>query len=486
MAKKIVTIYIDDSNLRLMVVHGKRIKKWADLPLEPGLVVNNVVVKGAEVAACVKQLLKDQKVRTKKIVVGLSGLHCLSRPITLPQVPRAMLAEAVMREAKRVLPVSLEQYYISWQTIPAKEGEIRVFLVAIPRKPADALLKMLRQMGLKPYLVDLKPLALARAVKEPMAIIVDIQPTEFDIVIVVDGVLQPIRTIAFPSETLSRQDKLMMVKEELSRTIEFYNSNNPEKPLTSDIAIYTSGGLAGELEAHNFLAKELEHPVLPLSSPIHCPEQLDLASYTVNIGLALKELSLGEKAGASAINLNVLPAPYRPKPFPLGKVIAVPGAAVVIGLLVLMAMFIKDASASIDSGRSHLDTSNRILEQKQVQKKKLLENIAELEGKLAAVGARGDTFTTALGNLDDEGNVINGDLEETTNSLSGGVSLTGISHTGAKLTVQGSSPSEVEVLSYASSLDTSGRFPEVIIASINRVEGEGMDFILVLKTGGEG
>jgi hypothetical protein len=33
MAKKVVTLYIDDTSIRLMVAQGKRIKKWADLPL---------------------------------------------------------------------------------------------------------------------------------------------------------------------------------------------------------------------------------------------------------------------------------------------------------------------------------------------------------------------------------------------------------------------------------------------------------------------
>ncbi|GAG99320.1 unnamed protein product, partial [marine sediment metagenome] len=140
-----------DASIRLMVTHDNRIRKWADLPLEPGLVKNSVVIKEAEVAAKIKQLFKDRKVKVKKVIVGLSGLHCLSRPITLPQLPKEMLDEAVRREAKRVLPVPLEQLYISWQTIPAPEGKIHVFLVAVPCKTADALLKVLRQAGLKPY-----------------------------------------------------------------------------------------------------------------------------------------------------------------------------------------------------------------------------------------------------------------------------------------------------------------------------------------------
>ena len=75
MAKKIVNLYIDDTSIRMLVTRGKRIKKWADLPLEPGLVKNAVVIREAEVAARIKQLFKERKVGAKKVVVGVSGLH---------------------------------------------------------------------------------------------------------------------------------------------------------------------------------------------------------------------------------------------------------------------------------------------------------------------------------------------------------------------------------------------------------------------------
>ena len=42
MVKNVVTLYIDDTNLRLLVAKGDKVKKWADLPLEYGL-VNKVV-----------------------------------------------------------------------------------------------------------------------------------------------------------------------------------------------------------------------------------------------------------------------------------------------------------------------------------------------------------------------------------------------------------------------------------------------------------
>ena len=487
MARKITTLYIDDTSIRLMVTRGKRIIKLADAPLDMSLTDVSAKVRDAEVAAKIKHLLKVQKVKTKKVIIGLSGLHCLSRPATVPQLPRAMLDEAVIREARRVLPVPPEQLYISWQIVSAKEGKIQVFMVAIPRQIADTLLGILHQVGLKPYLMDIKPLALSRLVKEATAIIVDVQPKEFDIVIMADGIPQPIRTVSFPQEALSLTERLLMVRDELKRTVQFYNSNNPEKPILPSVTMFVSGELADDPELYESLANELGYRVLPLSSPLKCPKQLDPAYYLVNTGLALKELR--KEAGPLLPNFNILPVPYQPKPFSLARVMALPATAAAIGLIVLLAMTIQDAAASIDSVYSQLGATTFILEQRQSQKKELVESIAALEKKLADTEAARNIFTNAFDSLNKRGDKINGDLEATVNNVVSGISLRSISHSGDRLDLNGGAPSEVEVLEYARNLDASGRFSEVTVASIRRVESsdnmsERMDFNLALTLGG--
>ena len=479
MAKKIVTLYIDDTSLRLMVTDGKRIKVWAESPLEPGLIDNAVVIKEAEVATKIKQLFKAQKVKTKKIIVGVSGRHCLTRPITFPQLPKDMLDEAVRREATRVLPVPLEQLYTSWQIIPAPEGKIQVFLVAVPRKIADALLKTVRQAGLKPYFMGLKPLCLARVVKEATVVIVDVQTTEFDIVIMADGVSQPIRTIPFANEALSGKEKLTIIKNELDRTITFYNSNNPENTLASTVPIFASGELADEPELCQSLSDEIGHPVLSLTSPLVCPEGFATSRHMVNIGLALQKLSSGKEAGPSVANLNALPASYQPKPISLTNIFALPGAAIATGLLVLLVMLIQSTSDDIASIRVQLNTADQLLQQKLSQRQGLAGNIAELEKEIAEVETSRDNFAVAVGTLENQSAGINHDLEVTINSLPNTINLSSINHANSILTISGRAPSEREVLEYLTALDASGRFGEISIANMSRIEGEGMDFTLL-------
>jgi len=479
MAKQIVSLYIDDSSLRLMVTNGKKIKRWAESPLEPGLIENAVVIKEAEVIAKIKQLFKVEGAKTKNIVLGMSGFHCLTRPITLPQFPKAMLAEAVRREAERALPVPLDELYISWQTISAPKGKTRVFLTAIPRRIADPLLKALHQAGLKPSFMDLKPLLLARLVREETAAIIDVQKSEFDIVIMVEGVPQPIRTVPFADDALSWQEKLALIRNELERTITFYNSNNPETPLTSSIPIFASGGLSNESALCQALSSEIGHPVSLISSPLDCPDGFDPSLYLLNIGLVLQKLAFGKKSGPSVVNINTLPVAYQPKPISLTNILVLPGAVIGAALVAFLIVLIQNASANITSMRAELATTNQLVQQRMLQKNEVAENIAGLQEEIDAVQASRETFTAALGSLEKQVTGVNLDLESTTKNLPSAVSLSSISHDNNILTISGRAPSEKGVLQYLLNLDSSGRFGDITITNMTRIEGDVMEFTLL-------
>ncbi|MFH1926370.1 MAG: pilus assembly protein PilM [Chloroflexota bacterium] len=483
MAKKAVTLYIDDTSIRLMVTSGQRVNKLADVPLEPGLVKNSVVQKPEEVADKIRQLFKVRKINSKKVILGISGLHCLTRPILLPQLPKDMLEEAVRREAKRILPVSPEQLYLQWQPIPAPEGKAQVFLVAIPRTAADALFNTLRLAGLKSDLMDLKPMLLARMVKDTMAVIVDVQPTEFDIVVMAGGIPQPVRTVSFPDEASSWQEKTTLIKDDVSRTIEFYNTNNPETPLAATLPVWASGELANESEQCQVLSDGLSRPVLPLPPPFESPDGLDPSRYSANMGLVLKKIAPTNGSGLSVSELNVVPVVYRPEPISLTRILALPSAVIAISLLLFLALMIQNTSADITETRGQLNTTNQLLQQKMVQNQKYADAIAELQLKINNTETSGGNFALALSTLETQSEKVNGNLEVIVNSLPETVSLTSISHTSNTLTLNGQAPGEEDLLSYLRELEASERFSSITITSLGRTAVSGTNFNVILGVG---
>ena len=470
MPGNLVSLYINDISMKLMVTHGKRIAKVAEMPLDAGLSDINNKEKEAELSGKIKNFLDSNKVHSRKIILGLSGLHCLTRPLELPILPQAMLKEAITRESQRVLPVPLEQLYISWQIVAEVQDKIHAYVVALPREMADMLVRVVNKAGYKPYLMDIKPLSLARLSRESNAILIDVQAKEFDIVFLIDKIPQPVRTVSFPSEELSLPEKFEKVKDELKRTIQYFEKNDAENPIKPDTTILVSGELAGAPELYEDLEKELGFKTTLLESPLKTVKELDASSYMVNIGLALKEMH--KEAGPMLPNINVLPTPYQPKQVSTNQLLTLPAVILAIVIVVMMVMTVQETAASIEEANTQILSNNMTLAIKQAQKKKLMDEVATLQGAIAVTDALYAVYTDAYISISKTGNLMNTDLDTSVDNVVEALSLSVLNHSGSQITINGVAATEQEILDYVNNLLDSGRFDEITIASIVTEEGD--------------
>ena len=459
-----VSLYIDDTGLRVMVTHGKRITRLADMSFESGLSTIDTPEKETLLAGKIRQMLKINKIGGGKIIVGLSGLHCLTRPINLPELPKAMIGEAVVREARRQLPMPLEQLYLSWQIISVSGGKTSVFLVAVPRQIADMVIRVINKAGCKPYLMDIKPVALARISREATAVILDVQSKEFDIVIMVNGIPQPIRTIAFPQEALSLADKFNIVKEDLKRTLDFVKSKTEQKQIGPDTTIFVSGEIAEHPELYETLSAELGLKTAKLASPLKYLKYLEPSLYMVNSGLALKVLV--KEAGPLLPNFNTLPTPYLPRHISMNKLMAVPAGVGAVAVLLLLALSIQTASANIAQVKGQLDNTAFMLTKKLAEKKVLTQQITTLQKQITGANSDYDLYTAAIKKLNLTGNNMNTDLSVTVDTFKTGIDFSNLSITGEIITLRGDADSEENLFAYIRELTDSGRFTQITITNI--------------------
>jgi len=474
MARAITTIYIDDAAIRVLVARGRNVVKWATLPLGVGLVKDGLVVKQEEVAERIKELWQREKIESSRVVAGVSGINCLYRLLTLPELSRELLPEAVKREADRVLGVPIEQLYLSWQVLPSPRGEALVYLVASPKAPMDAMVATLRHAGLNPYLMDVRPLALARTVTEPRAIIVDLQRGNFDIVIMVDSMPQVARSLPVNREA-TLEEKATIIKQELERAIVFYNSSHADKPIEVSVPLFVSGELADQENVWKILTGRQERPVRVLSLPVQAPEAFPATEYVTNVGLALKEVLTSEKGAIaySIINFNALPEVYVPKPRSLSEILFLPTIVTGIVLVAFAAYFNITASGYTETLQNKLTRLNQQIIAEHVRP----QDIILLSGQVSSAEATASAFSTMFQSLSGTRTEMNGDLAEINRVI--GKDIVRISHDGRAITIEGSAGEERTVLDYAKQLTASKRFSRVIITSMTREEG-GIRFTLNL------
>lgn len=474
--RKIISLYIDDSSIRLLVRQGQRVKKWAEAKLEPGLIKGMLVQKEADVAGRISDLLRGQEISGKKVQLCFSGLHSLTRPIILPELPRSMIPEAVAREARRVLPVPLDQLYLSWKLLPSPRGRIHAFMAACPRNVVDALMRTLRGAGLEPAFMTIKPLVLTRIPAENTAILVDVQANDFDIVIMSEGVPQPIRTINFPEVELTPEQKLEMISSDLDRTIKFFDSNNPDRQLSPQIPVYISGELASQKDMHQILADSIGHPVKPLTVNLKGAELVNAERFTTNLAMIIQSApSPAREATFGVASLNLLPAPYQPKPVSVTKLVAIPGAAAVVGVVVPMVLIMQSLQADVQSLERAVASTQVLVNQKVHEQNELKKSITGLENQATAVKAKLDKLKGSANYIAIRQEITSGDLTLALASVPASVELTGINESGNIFTIQGVTPDEKDILNYARALDKSGRFTETTITTLRKFTVEGSD-----------
>jgi len=469
MARDATAIYVDDSAVRVFELSGKRPKLWASERLEPGLVRDGFVVDEAEVSNKIKSLWSSKGIGARRVVAGISGINCMYRFLTLPDLPRSVLPEAVSREASRAFGVPVDQLYISWQDLPGKPGETLVYVVAASRSTVDGLIRTLRKAGLNPYLMDIAPLAISRSTAAANALIVDLQPATLDVIVKMDGLPEVIRSVSVPhNETASAN--LQSARQELQRAVTFYNSGHPDTPIGDDIPILLGGLLADEPDLWPEMLGRVERRVEAAATPLEDVDAFSPQAYMPLIGLALKE-TVGKTATPySRINFNALPEAYQPKPRPLSELLYPPVlvagiAALAFGGYILYNTWNHTQALSDESvARSELAMS--LGTELTGRKQALEEQRDSLTGHSQSRETRAASLEGEVRRYDTTKDRINGDLGEI-HRTPAGVDLDMVNHSISVVDVSGWGDSETAVFSFARQLRSSGRFSQVVITSMS-------------------
>ena len=487
MAKRVMTLYFEDTSIRLLVASGRQVERWVSVPLEPGLVSGGAILNENLVADKVRELflaIKHAKSHIPggkgnkkslanlfgggkgKIIVGLGGRDSLYRVLSLPVMTDALLGEAVRREAARALPVPLDELYLSYQRIPGFSTEARVFVAAFPKKTTDTLLRTLSQAGITPRLLDLAPLALCLSVNEPRAIIVDARQDNLNIMVMAGRVPQVIRSLALQSEEKTISENLPTIIEEVNRTVAFYNSSHQQEPLDETVPVFVSGDLAGAPDTWKSLVGRLNAQVAVLPSVIQYPADFPSSDFMVNLGLAAKELNLEkEPANYSLINLNAMPVSLLPKPVnPLRVITPVVAVAGLAGVVLLWLM-LQNSITNTEPLQSQLTATQKLITSNSRDIATLTEQNRLTQAQIQPVKDFADALNAKLNGLETARSLTDSDLHQIVALKPPSIAFSRVMHSGGDMVVNGSDARYDVILNYAEELRNTGSFT-VVVSSI--------------------
>jgi len=312
----VVTLDIDSKSIRLLEMKGKVVEKWAEASFETSIPEGEQASGLPALSKALRQLMDSSGIKAKKVIASLSGLYTLSRILpdsALPPAPTT--GEAILEIANEIMPLPETRRYLSWQAISNKEGERLFLAVAVAREMLDSQVQALKAAGIDPYVVELRSMALVRAVDKKQAIILNIDSPSIDIIVIVDNVPEVIRTIAWNPSQLSIEETAEYLATTLESIVEFYNSHHLETPLDPATLLFVTGQLSMNSNLIERLNATSSFHVAPLELSVKYPAYLPISQYAVNIGLALRKSVTSKNKnqdGVIPLDLNLLPGAYRP------------------------------------------------------------------------------------------------------------------------------------------------------------------------------
>jgi len=197
----------------------RTLRRFAQVGLPTGAVIEGEVRDHAVVATALKRLWQHGRFSTKSVVVGLGSQRAMVRQVEMPPMSDAELRSALRFKIGEFLPIPVEQAVVDFSPLPGGDdssGKRRVLLVAAQRDVALDIAAVVGEAGLRVRSIDASALALLRAVAPPrgpdgrsgpgggMEAVVGVGAQLVTVAVRDGGIPRFVRTVALPEEAIIR------------------------------------------------------------------------------------------------------------------------------------------------------------------------------------------------------------------------------------------------------------------------------------------
>lgn len=177
---------------------------FGEVALPPGAVRECEVAEPETVASALRHLWLQAKFGTKDVVIGIGNQRVIVRDLDLPWLPPAQIRQSLPFQVQDMLPVAVDDAVLDYVPTSSFAGEhgpmMRGLLVAATKETVRANVAAVERAGLRPVMVDLDALALARVMSRGDAQgrtigIVDVGARATTVVILANGMPRLVRLL---------------------------------------------------------------------------------------------------------------------------------------------------------------------------------------------------------------------------------------------------------------------------------------------------
>lgn len=172
-----------------------KLLKLGSAKLPDGAVEDGVLQDPDAVGKVIATLVKNLKIKNKKVAISISGYSVIVKKINLAVMSQEELEKHIQSEAEQYIPFDIDDVFLDFQDLQTNIGEedrTDVMLVAAKKDVVNAYLDMLAKIKLKAVVVDVDAFALENSFENIMkaeenVALIDIGASKMSINIIAHG-----------------------------------------------------------------------------------------------------------------------------------------------------------------------------------------------------------------------------------------------------------------------------------------------------------
>ena len=117
----------------------------------------------------IKEVISKAKIKAKDVIASIPAFSTFSTIIEMPYLSEADLAKSIPFEAKKYVPVPLNEVILDWSIIgtktpePGKPATVEIFLASVPKDETERYQRIMQNAGLSLKAIELENSALTRS-----------------------------------------------------------------------------------------------------------------------------------------------------------------------------------------------------------------------------------------------------------------------------------------------------------------------------------
>lgn len=253
-----------------------------------------------QIASVLKQTLEKANIDIKEdyVVMSLPAFFSFLIIIQMPLIQEAEIAQAIKIQAKKYIPIPIEEVTLGWAIIEKNTNEktMRILLIAVNSKLTRKVCKIAKLAGLNLKSIEVETFSLARSLDQHQVkffAIVDMGAKSTNISIIKQGVILMNRTIDLRGAAICKNPDLAM--EKVKKIIALFETKYNQKVEN----IILTGGVANLENIDKKFYKYLNIPTIignPWKNIFYKDKQLYPVlkkldtSFAIALGLALRDV----------------------------------------------------------------------------------------------------------------------------------------------------------------------------------------------------